>query len=508
MSDLIVETRYGKVQGSEQGSISVWKGIPFAQPPTGQRRFRAPQPPEPWTGVHEATTFSPMAPQVPEMGSSMVGAIGADRAVEQRPMSEDCLYLNIWSPGADGEKRPVMVYIHGGAFTLGSASDPWYDGTSFAANHHIVVVSLNYRLGILGFVSLKDLAGADASYTGNCGLLDQIAALQWVRENIAAFGGDPDQVTVMGESAGAMSIGALLGMKASQGLFQRAILQSGAAGHLVTRSQATLVAQALLAKLGLETTQLAALADVPLEALLKIQPELGREFGGIQAFGPTIDGETLPQHPSAMISQGSAADVAILAGTNRDEWRLFALMSGGAKVDEVLLKQIFGDEAKPVLAMYTEARADKSPELAWIDIMSDLVFRIPEIHLAEGQVRQGAPVWMYRFDWESPAFGGVLGAAHAMDIPFVFNTLDVELSRMFTGDSPGRQPLADLMHASWAAFIRSGNPAIANLPDWPPYDLDRRATMIFSDAVHVVDNPQGQVRALWTHVLQERESRV
>ncbi|TMD27978.1 MAG: carboxylesterase/lipase family protein, partial [Chloroflexi bacterium] len=275
MSNLIVETRYGKVQGREQGSISVWKGIPFAQPPTGQRRFRAPQPPSPWTGVREATAFSPMAPQVPEMGASMVGALGAERAVEQRPMSEDCLYLNIWSPGADGQKRPVMVYIHGGAFTLGSASDPWYDGTSFAATHNIVVVSLNYRLGILGFVYLKDLAGADASYTGNGGLLDQIAALEWVRENIAAFGGDPDQVTVMGESAGAMSIGALLGMPAAKGLFQRAILQSGAAGFLPTRLQATHVAQALLAKLGLQTAQLSALADVPLDALLKIQPELG-----------------------------------------------------------------------------------------------------------------------------------------------------------------------------------------------------------------------------------------
>src|SRR6266480_5949943 len=246
MGNPIVETRYGKVQGSEQGSLSVWKGIPFAQPPTGQRRFRAPQPPEPWTGVLDATKFGPMAPQVQEAPESM---IGADRAVEQRPMSEDCLYLNIWSPGADQEKRPVMVYIHGGAFTLGSASDPWYDGTSFAATHNIVVVSLNYRLGILGFVYLKDLAGADANYTGNCGLLDQIAALEWVRENIAAFGGDPDQVTVMGESAGAISIGTLLGMPAAHGLFQRAILQSGAGSDLTTRSRATNVAQALLAKL-------------------------------------------------------------------------------------------------------------------------------------------------------------------------------------------------------------------------------------------------------------------
>ena len=269
MSNLIVETRYGKVQGSEQGSISVWKGIPFAQPPTGLRRFRAPQPLEPWMGVREATAFGPMAPQVPEIMGGIAG--GADRAAKLPPMSEDCLSLNIWSPDADQERRPVMVWIHGGAFTLGSASDPWYDGTSFAVTHHIVVVTLNYRLGILGFVSLKDLAGEDAAYTGNCGLLDQIAALEWVRENIAAFGGDPDQVTVMGESAGAISIGTLLGMPAAHGLFQRAVLQSGAGSDMTTRSRATKVAQALLAKLGLETSQLSALADVPLEALLKSQ---------------------------------------------------------------------------------------------------------------------------------------------------------------------------------------------------------------------------------------------
>ena len=507
MSNLIVETHYGKVQGSQQGSISVWKGIPFAQPPTGERRFRAPQPPESWTGVRETTKFSPIAPQVAEMGAAMVGPMGADRVMKLPPISEDCLYLNIWSPGADHERRPVMVYIHGGAFTLGSASDPWYDGTSFAANHNTVVVSLNYRLGILGFVYLKDLAvkdlaGADASYTGNCGLLDQIAALRWVRENIAAFGGDPDNVTVMGESAGAMSIAALLGMPAAQGLFQRAILQSGAAGEMATRPQATQVAQALLTKLGLESSQLSALADVPIETLLKVQPELQRESGGGLVYRPMIDDDTLPQHPLVMMAQGLSANVAILVGTNRDEWRLFAMMSGGVQVDEERLQQIFGDEAQQVLAMYTEARADKSPEMAWIDIMSDLVFRMPAIRLADEQVQQGAPVWMYRFDWESPAFGGVLGAAHAMDIPFVFNTLDVGLSRIFTGDSPNRQALAALMHASWAAFIRSGNPAIASLPTWPRYDLERRATMIFNNAPLVADDPQGQeVRGLWEHVL-------
>src|SRR5260370_46500 len=264
------------------------------------------------------------------------------------------LSLKIRSPGSKGEKRPVTVDIPGGAFALGSAPDPGYDGTAFAARHNLVVVTLNYRLGILGFASLQDLAGAEAGYTANCALLDQIAALQWVHEHIDAFGGDPEQVTVMGESAGAMSIGALLGMPAAKGLFQRAILHSGAAGFLPTRPQATHVAQALLAKLGLEPSQLSALAEVPLETLLKIQAELGRGVGGVRAYSPVIDGETLPQHPLAMIAQGSAAQVAILAGTNRDDWRLFAMLGGGPQVDEQQLTHHFGDEAQPPPPLYTQ----------------------------------------------------------------------------------------------------------------------------------------------------------
>jgi len=484
-----VRIEQGIVEGSEMSGVHAFLGMPYAAAPIGDRRWQPPQPPDAWEGVRDATHFGPACLQK--------GGASFDLRVQEQ--SEDCLFLNVWTSTLDSQaQHPVMVWIHGGGNLGGAGSEDAFDGAHLA-RQGVTVVTFNYRLGAFGFLAHKSIGA-------NFAVLDQVAALSWVASNIAAFGGDPDNVTVMGESAGAMSIGALLGMPAAQGLFRRAILQSGGASNLVTRPRATQVAQALLAKLGLETSQLAALADVPLEALLKIQPELGREFGGILAYSPMIDGETLPQHPSAMIAQGSAANVAILAGTNRDEWRLFAMMSGGPKVDEEQLTRIFGDEARPALAVYTEARTDQSPELAWIDIMSDLVFRMPAIRLAEAQVKLGAPVWMYRFDWESPAFGGVLGAAHAMDIPFVFNTLDVGLSRTFTGDSPTRQPLADLMHASWAAFIRSGTPAIAGLPAWPPYDLDRRATMIFGDVAHVVDDPQGQVRAVWKHVLQERDN--
>ena len=294
-----------------------------------------------------------------------------------------------------------------------------------------------------------------------------------------------------------MSIAALLGMPAARGLFQRAILQSGAAGELPSGSEATRVARALLSKLNVDPARLEALDELPLEVLLKLQPELGREFGEVRAFSPVIDGETLPQHPLAMLAQGSARDVAVLLGTNRDEWRLFALLSGGAQADEQLLTRLFGDSAQQVLSQYIAAREDHSPELAWIDLMGDLVFRIPAIRLAEAQVRQGAPVWMYRFDWQSPVFGGVLGAAHAMDIPFVFNTLDVGLSRLFTGTDPRRQALADLMQASWAAFIRSGDPALPGQLDWPRYDLDRRATLIWDEQPSLVEDPRGELRVLW-----------
>jgi para-nitrobenzyl esterase len=413
-------------------------------------------------------------------------------------MSEDCLFLNVWSPGTGDEKRPVVVWLHGGGFVMGSGSDPQFDGTSFAANHKIVVVTLNYRLGLLGFAYLNDLAGEDAHYSANCGLLDQIAALGWVHDNIAAFGGDPDRVTVMGESAGAMSIGALLAMPAAHGLFQRAILQSGAASNVSTCPKATRIASALLAKLRVKPSQLSSLADMPVENLLTVQSALGREFSErYHALGPVIDGATLPLHPLTLLKRGAAANVAILTGTCRDEWRGYAAMTGGPKVDEEKLGRLFSGDFQHALALYAAARADESPEWAWTDLVGDLMFRIPAIRLAEAQAQHGAPVWMYRFDWESLAFGGMLGASHSLEIPFVWNTLDAPGVRAITGDGPSTRRLAGLMHASWAAFIRSGKPTFVGLPVWPPYEPTRRATMVFGDLLQVVVDPQGWSRELW-----------
>jgi len=491
MSTTLVETASGKVQGLEQGAITVWKGIPFAHPPVARHRFLPPQPLHPWSGVLDATQFGPASLQ----SARLVNASAADG----RPPSEDCLSLNIWSPGADQQKRPVMVYIHGGGFVIGSGSEPLFDGTSFATQHDLVVVTCNYRLGLPGFLYLGDLAG-HAYAQGNAALLDQIAALQWVHDNIAAFGGDPDQVTVMGESAGAMSIGNLLAMPAARGLFQRAILESGASTSvLLTREQATSIAQAVLKKLDLPHVQ--ALTEVPAETLLSVQEEIDREWGGIEAFAPVIDGVTLPNHPLELIAQGASHPVPLLIGTNRDEWRLFTLLLGGdmekAKAD---LSKTFGAAIEHVHEIYTQSRADKAPDLAWIDMQGDRVFRIPALRQAEAQV--GVPVWMYRFDWASPAFGAQLGACHGIEMPFVWNGPHTPFAHFLLGDAIAEiQPLIDRIHSTWATFIRTGNPTSAAFVDWPRYDLSHRTTMLLNEVSQIVDDPQAELLPLWENVI-------
>src|ERR1051326_8213352 len=427
MNTTLVETTSGNVRGFEHGSITVWKGIPFASPPLAHRRFLPPQPPQPWSGVLDATRFGPASLQSTRGNTSSAGGI---------PTSENCLSLNIWSPGADRERRPVMVYLHGGGFVSGSASEPQCDGAFFASQHDMVVVTCNYRLGLLGFLYLGDLAGHDYAQ-GNVALLDQIAALRWVHDNIVAFGGDPEQVTLMGESAGAMSIGNLLAMPATRGLFQRAILESGASSSiLLTREQATGIAQAVMKKLDLQASQALALTAVPAETLLTLQDEVDREWSGLEAFAPVIDGVTLPKHPLELMAEGASLPVPLLIGSNRDEWRLWTVLLGG-DLEKVKagLSQTFGAATGQVHEIYTRGRADQAPDLAWIDMQGDRVFRVPAIRQAEALVRQGAPVWMYRFDWVSPALGEQLGACHGLEMPFVWNSLDNPLTHFLLGDA-------------------------------------------------------------------------
>lgn len=494
MAGTIVETRAGKVEGSREGPVTVWRGIPYAQAPIGRLRFRPPQPPQPWVGVRPATEFGPTCPQPPAPAGSIIPR-------RDMPQSEDCLSLNVWSPAADDARRPVLVWIHGGAFTSGAGQSPTYSGASFAARGDLVVVTINYRLGFLGFLHLAEIGGEAFAGSGNCGILDQIATLTWVRDNIAAFGGDPARVTLFGESAGGMSVGALMGAPAAHELFQRAIPQSGAAHNSFPPEAAARTAERVLAELDIAGSNLTALQALPVARLLEVQAKLTLAAGGL-VCQPVVDGVALAERPIDAIAHGSATGVATLIGTNRDENKLFAAMApgdGGPREQRAMAQ--LGEQAQRLLAGYQAANPTAARADIVDDVLTDRAFRIPAVRLAEQQVAQGAPVWMYRFDWKSPVLNGRLGAAHAMELPFVFNTLAEPGLSALTGDGPTRQALADRMHAAWIAFARTGDPNTSALPAWPAYDVDRRATMLFDDACRVEEDPQGVERRLWEGVL-------
>lgn len=503
---VVVETSYGRVRGELRGEVATWRGIPYAAPPVGPLRFRPPQPPARWDGERDATKFGPVAAQSRDPRISMLSGI-----TEKIESGEDSLVLNVFAPAAvaDGSKAsslPVVVWIHGGAFIMGSGSTPLYHGAPFATLG-IVVVTFNYRLGLPGFLYLGDLAPGREE--GNYALLDQIAALTWVRDNVAAFGGDPSSVTVMGESAGAISIGTLLAMPAAVGLFHRAILDSGAAPlSPPSREDATEVAKSVIAELGVSVDQL---ADVPFDRLLAAQDKLGKQRG-LGAFAPYVDGVTLPRPAAEVVRQGAAAGIPVLAGSNRDEWNLFEVLLGETTIEpfKAPMRGKLGPLLDRLLAVYraqhpgpldTPALMERCELRAWVDLIGDLVFRIPAIRLAESQSFHGTAAYMYRFDWTSPAFGGRLGAAHAIELMFVWDRLDLPAAPILLGhDLAVAQPLATRVHATWAQFIKTGDPNGAGLPLWPRYDAERRATMLINADSNVVDDPGGIARALWQEV--------
>ncbi len=487
----IVATRSGKVEGLARGGVLQFRGIPYATPPVGALRWRAPRREPSWDGVRDATQFSPESAQT-EFGLTKL--LGGTRPA----YSEDSLYLNVYTPACDDAARPVMVWIHGGAFVWGSAATPWYDGTRLARNGDVVVVTINYRLGPFGFLHLGDLFGPELDGSGNLGILDQIAALDWVRDCISAFGGNPENVTVFGESAGGGSVGTLMGTPAARGLFTRAAPQSGAASWLSTREHATAVATRMIDRLGVRAGDLDALLAEDTDAVLAAQPAFRED--GVQAlpFQPVVDGAVLPEPPLVAIRAGNAAGVSLLTGTNLHEMTLFLVADPdlGALADAGIvdrLRPVAGDQAAALLDSYRARRPHASAREVWTDLATDGVFRIPSILLLEAQVPH-APAWSYLFTWESPAFGGLLRSTHALEIPFVFDNLDAAGMELFTGNGPERQGIADAMHRAWTSFARTGDPNHEGLPAWPRYDLDRRATMRFDVTCEVVDDPAGDDR--------------
>ena len=493
---MIAQTRSGKVEGLERRGVLQFRGIPFAAPPVGPLRWLPPRREERWDGVRDATRFSPESAQ----GKFAMNALtGAPETVK----SEDSLYLNVWTPACDDARRPVLVWIHGGAFAFGSGSTPWYDGTNFARNGDVVVVTINYRLGPLGYLHLADLFGDEFEGSGNLGVLDQVAALEWVRDSIAGFGGDPDDVTIFGESAGGGSVGTLLGTPAATGMFRKAVAQSGAASWWASREGATEITAALISRLGIGPGDAEALRALGWEQLVAASTELGMAVGnGRLPFQPVVDGVVLPRPPLELVAAGNAAGVHLVVGTNRHEMTLFNLIDPSlAQADDAAIAQrverFAPRDPAALLAEYRSRRPGASSAEVWTDLASDAVFRLPAIHHAEHQLPH-APVWMYLFTWETPVFGGVLRSTHALEIPFVFDNLDREGVEMFTGTGPDRGELARRMHAAWIAFARTGDPNHPELPEWPRYDTVRRPTMRFDTRCEVLEDPMGDDRRSWS----------
>ena len=494
----VVESPAGRLRGAFEGGLTVFKGVPYAAPPVGALRWRPAQPHPGWSGTREATAFGPSAPQLyREGGDAVLGTHGAP------PFDEDCLTLNVWTPRADDAKRPVMVWIHGGGFISGSGSLPIYSGETFARDGDLVVVTINYRLGPLGYLYFgEDGAG------GNFWLTDQLAALRWVRDNIAAFGGDPDDITLAGQSGGALSVAALAGAR-PQGrpLFRRAILQSPPLGlQIPTRAESLQRSAAFLDILGAK--DVAQLRTLPWQQLMGATLEMFKRTGRwgywSTPYLPVLDGVTLDRHPSDLLLSGPGADIDILIGYTREEANFaFALNETytAATKDQVLARarDTFGNRAAEAYSAYEEARPGARPVDVLMDLISDDLFRMPGLALAERRAARKRPVWAYQFDLPTPAHGGRLAAAHCLELPFVFDNFDKWSQAPFlTGLNPRvRDGLAKTMHAAWISFIRTGDPNHHAMPNWQRYERASRTTMSLDTVTSAADDLAGHWRRLY-----------
>lgn len=477
MEYTIIETKQGKLRGgSENGAVS-WKGVPYAQPPIGDLRFRAPQPPEKWEGVRDALAFGSIALQAQPPEDSIFASPGVT-------MSEDCLYLNVWAPEGGGEGLPVMVWIHGGSFVSGSSSLPLYDGTQLALRGECVVVSLNYRLGPLGFMHLSPLG---EGFDSNVGLSDQVQALEWVKSNIAAFGGDPGNVTLFGESAGSMSIAAVLAMPAAKGLFHKVIMQSGGAQSMPS-VQAEIVAAAFLRRLGVDGGNLEQLKTLAPEHLLLAAAEMraqeGEEWPALP-FQPIVELATLPEEPLSAISHGAAEGVSLIIGTNYDEGHFFLRdESQLASPEEFahMIRTLTGVQDVSAWISHYSLTIEEQARA-----MTELFFWRSSLAFAEAQSKH-APVWMYRFDWTLPGHPFFGKAVHAAEIPFVFDNLAL-LRRIGVRVESSTQRLADVMRGAWQSFAASGDPSVASF-SWARYETDTRHTAIFDTNSRMESDPE------------------
>ena len=486
---LEVTTAGGSVRGRWENDVAVFRGMPYAQPPVGPLRFAAPQPAAGWSGVRPAYAFGPPPPQEPG---------GPALAAGPRPDGDDWLTVNVWTPQPDpAARRPVLVWIYGGAYKFGSADDPGYDGARLAHDGDQIVVTFNHRVGIEGFAHID---GAPA----NRGLLDQVAALEWVHDNIAAFGGDPDRVTVVGESAGAGCIAALLAMPRARGLFRRAITQS-VPGTYFSTELATDIARVIAGELGLRPT----VAD-----LARVDPRVLPDAGGAVSgrmtqyvdrwgpvaltptpFSPVVDGDVLPDTPWSALAGGSGRDVELIAGHNRDEYRLFLALAG--MLGPIPPEQVAGalrlcGPGPDPEAGYRAAYPDASDERLFELVQSDWMFRMPSLHLAQAQIEGGGRAYAYQLILSAPGFGGMLGACHGLDVPLTFGVY-AGFGEMLTGPAPTPEVEATsaAIRSAWARFAATGEPG------WPVYGPEQRLVLLLDAQPHTATYPEEASRILW-----------
>jgi para-nitrobenzyl esterase len=497
----VAETSYGKLRGTLENGIRVYRGIPFAAPPTGPLRFRPPQRVAAWEGVRDATRFGAGSYQADRPLAPVLGIVVPEQ-------SEDCLTLNVWTPAErDGAKRPVMVWFHGGAWVIGAGSEAAYDGAALALRGDAVIVTVNYRLGPFGFLRGKEL-GLDS--TGNEAILDQVAALEWVRDEIAAFGGDPANVTVFGNSAGAVNIACMLTMTRARGLFHKAILQSGALNLLRTPQAALETARQILQQVGIASERAAALRDMPASVLVSAENAVaGRSV--LPPFSPVADGDVIPERPYDALAAGSARRVPLIVGTNLEEMKLYRFLDPTIDaldpkglVDRCSLVFAGSDSqgrphgarvAETYRAARAERREDPSPAETWLAISTDYFFRAAALKIAEIQASHTPEVFVYELAWKATTPGKPQGAVHGLELPFVFGTFDATEVGAIAGRTPAARALSELVQGAWLSFARTGCPTFAGLSEWPAYRPPRRATLELAAQARILDAPRETERA-------------
>jgi para-nitrobenzyl esterase len=498
--DAFATTASGRVRGTSVGGINIFKGIPYGGGTGGSNRFMPPTAPTAWQGTRDALAFGPTAPQTEP------GETSAETVAE----GEDCLVLNVFTPGlGDGRRRPVMVWLHGGGFSTGSASRPILDGSRLAMMGDVVVVTINHRLNVFGFTYLGDAMGADFSKSGSVGLLDIVAALRWVRTNIDRFGGDPNLVTIFGQSGGGRKVATLMSMPDAKGLFHRAVIESGAVLRMMPQADGVKYAMLLLNELGLKPGQVRELQRVPVSRLLQanaaVLAKLPDRAPGWTANTPVIDGTVLPGHPWEPSAPALSATVPLLMGYARTEetWYDRPTPEKLALDEAALIRRVrarLGVEPGPVIDAYRQAHPQATPWDLHILIATDHPRGTYAREMAARKAAQNAaPTYFYRFDWETPELGGHMRSPHTIEVQFVFNNIARGGSLISKRDDA--YALADKVSAAWVAFARTGNPNVPQLPTWPAYSAARRDTMLFNTTCRVEQDPDRGPRLAMERVL-------